>query len=57
MEIWVLSPAHESEMKGYFVYVLMVKYLSHRFKKKNQPQYISLDGLIVEFFLDFCKHF
>ena len=25
----VLSPVHESEMRGYFVYVLIVKYLSH----------------------------
>ena len=24
-----LSPAHESEMRGYLVYVLIVKYLSH----------------------------
>ena len=27
--ICVLSPAHESEMKGYLVYVLIVKYLSY----------------------------
>ena len=27
MGICVLSPAHESEMKGYLVYVLIVKYL------------------------------
>ena len=31
MGICVLSPAHESEMRGYLVYVLTVKYLSHRF--------------------------
>ena len=24
-----LSPAHESEMRGYLVYVLIVKYISH----------------------------
>ena len=24
-----LSPAHESEMRGYLVYLLIVKYLSH----------------------------
>ena len=30
MGICVLSPAHESEMRGYLVYVLTVKYLSHR---------------------------
>ena len=29
MVICVLSPAHESEMRGYLVYVLIVKYLSH----------------------------
>ena len=29
MGICVLSPAHESEMSGYLVYVLIVKYLSH----------------------------
>ena len=31
MGICVLSPAHESEMRVYLVYVLIVKYLSHRF--------------------------
>ena len=30
MDICVLSPVHESEMRGYLVYVLIVKYLSHR---------------------------
>ena len=29
MGICVSSPAHESEMKGYLVYVKIVKYLSH----------------------------
>ena len=29
MGISVLSLAHESEMRGYLVYVLIVKYLSH----------------------------
>ena len=29
MGIGVLSPAHESEMRGYLVYVLIVKFLSH----------------------------
>ena len=32
MGICVLSPAHESEMKGYLVYVLIVKYLLILFK-------------------------
>ena len=27
--ICVLSPAHESETRGYLVYLLIVKYLSH----------------------------
>ena len=31
MGIRVLSPAHESEMRGHLVYVLIVRYLSHRF--------------------------
>ena len=29
MDICVLSPADESEMRGYLVYVLIVKYLSY----------------------------
>ena len=29
MGISVLSPAHESKMRGYLVYLLTVKYLSH----------------------------
>ena len=29
MGICVLSPAQESEMRGYLVYVLIVKYLCH----------------------------
>ena len=29
MGICVLSPAHESEMRGHLVYRLIVKYLSH----------------------------
>ena len=29
IDICVLSPAHESEMRGYLVYVLIVKYLSY----------------------------
>ena len=54
--IFVLSPAHESEMRGYLVYVLIVKYLSHRLFC-IQPPYIRLDGLIVDCFVDFLKHF
>ena len=29
MGICVLSPAHESEMRGHLVYLMIVKYLSH----------------------------
>ena len=52
MGICVLSPAHEREMRGYLVYVLIVKYYPTDFGY-IQPQYIRLDGLIVDFF----KHF
>ena len=31
MGICILSPANESEMRGYLVYVLIIKKLSHRF--------------------------
>ena len=31
MGVCVLSPAHESEIRGYLVYVLVLNYLSHRF--------------------------
>ena len=59
MGICVLSPAHESEMRGYLFYLLIVKYLSHRFYLHVliQPQYIRLDGFIVEFLGDFLKQF
>ena len=30
MGICVLNPAHEREMRGYLVYMLILKYLSHR---------------------------
>ena len=39
MGICVLSPAHESEIRGYLVYVLIVKYLSHRLKKNSATVY------------------
>ena len=31
MCIFILSPVHEIETRGYLVYMLIVKYLSHRF--------------------------
>ena len=39
MGICVLSLAHESEMRGYLVYVLIVKYLSDRFCLKSATVY------------------
>ena len=55
MGICVLSPAYESEMTGYLVYVLIIKKLIDFVQ--IQPQYIRLDCLIVEFFWEFLKHF
>ena len=49
MGVCVLSPAHENETRGYLVYVLIVKYLSHRFCLNSARVYIRLEGLIVEF--------
>ena len=37
--ISILSPAHESELRGYIVYVLIVKYLSHRFCLNSATEY------------------
>ena len=48
MGVCVLSPAQESEMREYLVCVLIVKYLSIDFVE-IQPKYITLDGLIVDF--------
>ena len=52
------GPAHESEMRGYIVYVLIVKYLSHRFclnsatvYKIRQP-YRRMFGTFFETFLE-----
>ena len=39
MGICILSPAHESEMRGYLVYVLIVKLLSHRFGLNSATAY------------------
>ena len=49
MGICVLSPAHESDMRGYLVYVIVKKTYSSDFVY-IKPQYIRLNGLIVEFF-------
>ena len=50
MGICVLSPAHESEMRGYLVYVLIVNTYPTDFVQ-IQPQYIRLDDLIVDLLL------
>ena len=39
MGICVLSPAHESEMRGYLVYVLIVKKISHGFCLNSATAY------------------
>ena len=49
MGICVLSPVHESEMRGYLDYVLIVKKTYLIDFVQIQPQYIRLDDLIVEF--------
>ena len=51
-DICVLSPAHESEMRGYLVFVLIVKYLSHRCCINSATSY-----KIVEFFWGFFNTF
>ena len=56
LDICVLNPEHESEMRGYLVYALIVKYLSHRCCS-IQAQYIRFNGLIVEYLEDFLKTF
>ena len=56
MRICVLSPAHESEMRGYLVYVLIVKYLSRRFCLNSATVY-KIGRPYRGFFGDFLKHF
>ena len=38
--ICVLSPAHESEMRGYLVHLLIVNYFCHRFCLNSDREYI-----------------
>ena len=52
----LLSPANESEMRGYLVYVLSVKYLSQRFYlnsatvyKIGRPYYGTFEGFFKTF--------
>ena len=52
MGICILSPARESEMRGYLVYVLIVKYISHRFCLNSATVYKirqSYRGIILGF--------
>ena len=56
MSIRVLSPAQESEMRAYLVYVLIVKYLSHRFCLNSATTYKIGRPYGGIFFLGFCKH-
>ena len=56
MGICVLSPAHESEIRGYLVYVLILKNLSRRFCLNSATAYYigrSYRGILGGFF----KHF
>ena len=56
--ICVLSPAHESEMRGYIVYVLIVINLSHRFCLNSATAYKigrSYRGIFVGFFKTFLE--
>ena len=58
MGICVLSPAHESEMRGYLVYVLTAKYLSHRFCLNSATVYQigrSYRGIFGVFFKTFLE--
>ena len=59
MGICVLSPAHENEMRGYLVYVLIVKYLSHRLSLNSvtvyqigRPYRGILEGFFETLFLE-----
>ena len=55
MGICVLSPAHESELRGYFVYVLIVKYLFILFKFSHSIS--DWTALSRNFWGIFLKHF
>ena len=57
MGMCVLSPAHESEMRGYLVYVLIVKKLSHRFCLNSATVYKTGRSYCGFFWGDFLKHF
>ena len=52
----LLSPAYESEMRGYIVSLLIVNISLVDFIQV-QPQYIRLDGLIVDLGGDYYYYF
>ena len=55
VSICVLSPAHESEMRGYLVYLLIVKYLLILFQFSYKPQpYLGILGGFKHFFRGVC---
>ena len=56
MGICVLSPAHESEMRGYLVHVLIVKYVSHQFCLNSATLY-EIERLYRGIFGGFLKTF
>ena len=58
MGICVLNPAHENEMRGYLVYVLIVKRISHRFCLNSATEYQigrSYRGILGGFFKTFLE--
>ena len=54
--ICVLSPAHESGTKSYLAYVLIVKYLSHRFCLNSATVY-KIERPYRGIFLGFLETF
>ena len=57
MGICFLSPAHESEMRGYLVYVLIVKNLISLILFKFSHSILDWTVLSWNFGGDFLKHF
>ena len=56
MEIWVLMPAHEYELRGPLVYLLIVKYLSVLFKFTNSIlDWPALSWNLGEIFLNIFR--
>ena len=50
MDICILGPAHESEMRGFLVCLLIVKYLSILFKLGHSVSIIDMAALSWGFF-------